>query len=151
MTFNVNYANTIIYKKYEEADATDNFWEGSERNGYFPVEPINTVQWLLMVTDINHITYDNAADLWARIQTYGKYCEHGGYEQITPADVLLCVGMSANCNENSLAAWVRRMSSSLKIDSTEFRSTHTKFKKQFNAQGHEVVFNISIVKTVKED
>lgn len=150
MTFNVNYANTIIYKKYEEADATDNFWEGSERNGYFPVEPINTVQWLLMVTDIDHITYDNAADLWARIQTYGKYCDHGGYAQVSPSDVLLCVGMEANVINNTTAKWITRMSSRLKVDSVEFRSTYTKFKKKFNAQGHEVVFNISIVKTVKE-
>jgi hypothetical protein len=152
MTFNVNWGTTLVYRSFQKQE---DLAKESGREIHFtydngcPPEPLNSLMWAMMSIGMNQIKYSNAAEVYARCKVFEKYFLNGVWRRdwsgeepvdvtLQPADVLMCVGMSANVNRETTAAWTTRTCKNImkQFDAVEgvsdIRGELNKWKEQFD-------------------
>lgn len=152
MTLNINWGNTLPYKKMHDAGLE---FQVETSSGWLPRNPINNVMWLLPVIDICQITYSNAADVYARIHLYevvqqinhGEWDDEAGERKhIQPEDILLCVSLSANVSERKFNDWFKNrfmnFSSCYEVTESEAKKIYNHAVAFFNREAREVTFEI---------
>ena len=152
MTFNVNWGTTLVYRSFQKQE---DLAKESGREIHFtydngcPPEPLNSLMWAMMSIGMNQIKYSNAAEVYARCKVFEKYFLNGVWRRdwsgeepvdvtLQPADVLMCVGMSANVSSETTAAWSMRTSKVIVPqfnhleNVSQLRSEMKKWKEEFD-------------------